>query len=85
MNVEQITPRMLDDAIHWQVKRPQTTEGRIALVRTAVESPEFLEYICMAHAVILDGGDTKSVLAGALSLGIEIGMAMEEMQRRPQA
>jgi hypothetical protein len=50
MNVEQITPRMLDDAIRWQVRRPQDNSGRVQLVAIAMQSPEFVEYMMLAHA-----------------------------------
>jgi hypothetical protein len=83
MNVEQITPKMLDAAIRWQTMAEQGDRGKFA--EQAFASREFREYIADLLATAKERGNMPGILLTALTIGIEIGMALEEMQRRPQA
>jgi hypothetical protein len=87
MKLEEVTPQMLDAAIIWQLNTntQQQPGTRHRLVLIAALSGQFMEYLAMMTDTLTEGVNPDSVIATALSVGIEIGMALEQMQRRPQA
>lgn len=85
MDIEKITPQMIDAAIHWQMKTPQTTAARVHLLDVGSKSAEFTDYLCVATSQLFKGADPMGVIATSLAIGIEIGMALEQMQQRADA
>lgn len=83
MNVGHITPGMLDAAIRWQMATPQDSREKLTLAAT--NSRQFVDYFDFCMKAIVEGQDVRAIICTALTIGIEIGMALEEMQRRPQA
>lgn len=71
-------PSVLDSAIRRQT---DYVFDRAAFARACEASPEFMEYVNMLAASLNARNGAPEIIATAISLGVEIGMALAEERR----
>jgi hypothetical protein len=78
--LEAVTPKQIDEAIGLQCST-QFDRERFA-TNVIRNSPEFLEYVLMLCSAVESGERLDSAFASAMTLGIEIGVALVKVYER---